>query len=155
MALEFFFWKSVFSLSAKQCFWLILSFQITNEWVDYFQFLNIPMEIVRRIQKAPPLIPWTYIFSVLYCNFQTYNYNIGLIFQKLRIVTLGAFQSLKWTEMEEGSKSNTHTVFFLFFVALINELVLFLFIVLDEIKKTIFVFDLRYALMPTHYNDLF
>ena len=86
-----FFGKSVFSLSAKQCFWLILSFQITNEWVDYFQFLNIPMEIVRRIQKAPPLIPWTYIFSVLYCNFQTYNDNIGLIFQKLRIVTLGAF----------------------------------------------------------------
>ena len=41
--------------------------------------------------KAPPLIPWTYIFSVIYCNCRTYDDNIGQILHNLRFATFGAY----------------------------------------------------------------
>ena len=44
----------------------------------------------RRMLKAPPVNPRTYIFSVLFCNCRYYNAIVGTIFQNPRFATLGA-----------------------------------------------------------------
>ena len=62
---------------------------------------------MRQMLKSPSLNPLFYIFSELYCYFWTYHDNIGQIFQKPRIVTLGAqnLSDLSQTSVNRGPDS--------------------------------------------------
>ena len=46
-----------------------------------------------RMLKVPALIPWTYIFSVFYCNFWNYNENMGQICQNPKFLKLGLYKA--------------------------------------------------------------
>ena len=54
-----------------------------------FDFCGIKPHQFWQMLKPPPLIPWTYAFSVLKCYHQTYNDSISQIFKNLRFATLG------------------------------------------------------------------